>query len=276
MHLASTHVFPVKSLQGFSLDSVLIDHRGLAGDRRFLVVSESSGEFLTQRASPAMTQVTCLSEPDGSLTLRHRSGRSCSVHLPPTAAPTRSVRIWRDQVLATDCGDAVASFLSECLQAGVRLVHAGRAYQRPFTPPDRTTITAPDTLGFADAFPILVTSEGSLDALNDRLIQRGISPASMDRFRPNLVLRGCPAFAEEALGCFRIGRVTFQSAGPCGRCSIITTDQVTGDRTPEILSTLAEFRGDPHKPQQVNFGIHAVVISEPGTCSVGDPVIRLD
>ncbi len=276
MHLVSTHVFPVKSLQGFSLDSVRIDHRGLVGDRRFLVVSESSGEFLTQRASPAMTQVTCLSEPDGSLTLRDRSGRTCSIHLPSAVAPTRSVRIWRDQVNATDCGESAAAFLSACLQTAVRLVHASPGYERPFTPPSPNSFTRPDTLGFADAFPVLITSEASLDVLNERLLERGISPATMDRFRPNLVLRDCPAFAEESLGRFRIGSVTFEAAGPCGRCSVITTDQASGERTPEILSTLAEFRRDPRKPQQVNFGIHAVVISEPGSCSVGDPVICLD
>ena len=276
MHLAATHVFPVKSLQGFSLDRVRVDHRGLAGDRRFLVVTASSGEFLTQRAAPAMTQITCQIAPDGSLTLRHSSGKSCAVTRPPADSPSRSVRIWRDQVIATDCGEAAAAFLSACLQTEVRLVHAGSGYQRPFTPPSPTSFTTPDTLGFADAFPILLTSEASLDALNERLLQRGISPAAMDRFRPNLVLRDCPAFAEASLRRFRIGSVTFEAAGPCGRCSIITTDQATGERTPEILSTLAEFRGDPRKPQQVNFGVHAVVISEAGTCSVGDPVIRLD
>lgn len=276
MHLAATHVFPVKSLQGFSLDRVHIDHQGLAGDRRFLVVAASSGEFLTQRAAPAMTQITCHIAPDGSLTLRHASGESCCVALPLAASRSRVVRVWRDQVNATDCGESAAAFLSACLQTAVRLVHAGSDYQRPFTPPSPTPFTRPDTLGFADAFPILVTSEASLDALNERLLQRGISPATMDRFRPNLVLRGGAAFGEESLGRFRIGSVTFEAAGPCGRCSVITTDQATGERTPEILATLAEFRGDPRKSQQVNFGIHAVVISEPGTCAVGDPVIRLE
>lgn len=276
MHLAAAHVFPVKSLLGFSAASIGVDHRGLAGDRRFLVVFASSGEFLTQRAFPAMTQLTARLTPEGSVNLQHVAGSSCAVPLPPVSAPTRQVRIWRDAVVGTDCGDLAAAFLSSHLQAEVRLVHAGRDYQRPFPHGGGDHSSAPDTLGFADAAPVLVTSEASLDALNERLTQRGLSPVTMDRFRPNLVLRNCPAFAEDALTGFRIGGVSFRSAGPCARCAIITTDQATGERTPEILSTLAEFRRDARQPSHVNFGIHAVVTSAAGLCSVGDAVIRFD
>jgi len=275
MHLAAAHVFPVKSLLGFSAASIPVDHRGLAGDRRFLVVSASSGEFLTQRSFPAMTQLTSRFTARGSLSLHHVSGSACEVPLPPGSAPTRRVRVWRDEVIGADCGDPAAAFLSAHLHAEVRLVHAGRDYQRPFAGGGDQP-SAPDTLGFADAAPILLASEASLDALNERLTPRGLSPVTMDRFRPNLILRDCPAFAEDSLHRFRIGGVSFRSIGPCARCVVITTDQATGERTPEILSTLAEFRRDPHTPSHVNFGIHAVATSDPGICSVGDAVVRLD
>jgi uncharacterized protein YcbX len=98
----------------------------------------------------------------------------------------------------------------------------------------------------------------------------------MDRFRPSLVLRDCPPFAEDSLQRFRIGNVTFHSAGPCARCTVITTDQVTGERQPEVLTTLADFRRDPRQPAKVNFGIYAVITSPPGLCSVGDPLVPID
>jgi uncharacterized protein YcbX len=98
----------------------------------------------------------------------------------------------------------------------------------------------------------------------------------MDRFRPSLVLRGAPPFAEDSLQRFRIGDVTFHSAGPCARCTVITTDQATGERHPEVLTTLAEFRRDSHQPTQVNFGLYAVITSSAGLCSVGDSLIPID
>jgi uncharacterized protein YcbX len=276
MLLTGLHVFPVKSLQGFSVASIQVDHRGLAGDRRFLVVDAASGEFLTQRALPAMTQLTCRLEGQGTLVLHHASGRSVSVAVPSASAPRRTVRIWRDLVTATDGGDEAAAFLSSFLHVQVRLVHAGEGYQRTLVPPSGSPHAGHDALGFVDAAPVLITSEASLDALNERLLQRGASPVPMDRFRPSLVLRGGLPFAEDSLQRFRIGDVTFHSAGPCARCTVITTDQATGERHPEVLTTLAEFRRDSHQPTKVNFGIYAVITSSAGLCSVGDSLIPID
>jgi uncharacterized protein YcbX len=276
MLLTALHVFPVKSLQGFSAPSIRVDHRGLAGDRRFLVIDAASGEFLTQRAVPAMTQLTCRLEGEGTLVLHHASGHSVSVAVPSASAPRRTVRIWRDLVTATDAGDEAAAFLSSFLDAKVRLVHAGEGYHRTLVPPLGSPDAGHDALGFVDAAPVLITSEASLDALNERLLLRGAPPVPMDRFRPSLVLRDCPPFAEDSLQRFRIGNVTFHSAGPCARCTVITTDQVTGERQPEVLTTLADFRRDPRQPAKVNFGIYAVITSPSALCSVGDPLVPID
>ena len=49
---------------------------------------------------------------------------------------------------------------------------------------------------FPDGCPILITSEASLENLNEQFREEELS---MDRFRPNIVLSECEAFAEVTL-----------------------------------------------------------------------------
>ncbi|MDQ7015948.1 MAG: PGPGW domain-containing protein, partial [Gammaproteobacteria bacterium] len=51
--ISSLIIYPCKSLRGISLDSVLLEARGLQDDRRWMVV-DSNGEFITQRQQPRM------------------------------------------------------------------------------------------------------------------------------------------------------------------------------------------------------------------------------
>jgi hypothetical protein len=106
-------------------------------------------------------------------------------------------------------------------------------------------------VSFADAYPFLLLSEESLAELNRRLA----APLPMNRFRPNLVIRGSPAFGEDALGAFTIGEIGFRAVKPCDRCAITTTDQETAERGVEPLRTLATFRRQDGK---VYFGQNVV------------------
>ena len=66
--------------------------------------------------------------------------------------------------------------------------------------PDERRLSDPQWTGelqaenaFTDGFPLLVANSASLAELNQRLAGRGAAPASMQRFRPNLVLDGVAA-----------------------------------------------------------------------------------
>jgi uncharacterized protein YcbX len=60
------------------------------------------------------------------------------------------------------------------------------------------TVSPSDSLvSFADAFPLLLASTGSLAQLGERLAAEGEQPVPMNRFRPNVVVDGAEPWAED-------------------------------------------------------------------------------
>lgn len=267
--VAALHLYPVKSLGGFAVGSAEVDDLGFVGDRRFLVIDDT-GKFLTQRALPRMALIATALDAQ-NLTLSAASFGSIAIaRAPDPAAPLRSVSVWKNEgLLAEDCGDEAASFLTRYLGTPLRLVRAGPGYHRPVKP---SKARPGDVVSFADAYPLLLQTESSLADLNDRLVGQGEEPVPMDRFRPNIVIAGGRAYEEDNWTGFRLGSVTFRNAGPCARCILTTTDQRTAIRGKEPLRTLAAFRRDPANPTDVNFGINLIHETKRGTVRVGDLV----
>jgi uncharacterized protein YcbX len=115
------------------------------------------------------------------------------------------------------------------------------------------------------SFQYHLLGEGSLRDLNQRLAM----PVSLERFRPNLVIAGAPAFAEDSWHTIRIGEQIFHVVKPCDRCAIITVDPVRGVMTgKEPLTTLARYRT---VEQKVLFGQY-ILAEGVGTLHVGDPL----
>lgn len=272
MHLTGLFLYPVKSLGGFTVPAAEVDDLGLVGDRRFMVVDES-GKFLTQRALPRMALIRTALTAD-TLTLSAAGAGSCVVprraSLDSRPATIRIVSIWKSEGLhAEDCGDAPAAWLSDALALKCRLVRIGEEFLRPVTKP---AARPGDRVTFADAAPFLILSEATLADLNDRIVAQGGDAVPMNRFRPNLVVAGCPAFAEDTWARFQIGRVVFRAAGPCARCAVPTIDQETAARGKEPIRTLATYRRDPTDPTDVNFGQNLIHETKTGALRVGDPL----
>lgn len=266
VHLSALYIYPVKSLSGIAVTTAAVDDFGLVGDRRFLLVDDKS-RFLTQRTLPRMALIGTELGHD-SLILRNPHHGSAAVGLDEPGAP-HTVQIWRDTVEAVDCGVEIAVWLSDFLRQPCRLVRLGGNHRRPVTKP---AARPGDQYGFADAAPVLVISESTFADLNDRLIAKGEEAVPMDRFRPNLVISGCPAWAEDTWTRLRIGEVTFRAADPCARCIVTTTDQQTGIRYAEPLRTLATYRRDPNNPTNINLGQNLIQETKSGTVHLGDVV----
>jgi hypothetical protein len=271
MHISALFIYPVKSLRGLSVPFADVDSLGFRGDRRFLVVDEG-GRFLTQRSLPRMALIaTALDATHLTLSV----GPDVSIRVagaPDPTAPLRPVSIWKSEnLLAEDCGEPVAAFLSEFLGIRCRLVRIGTAFSRPIL---KAVARPGETFTFADAFPLLVIGEASLGDLNDRLAAQGDEALPMNRFRPNLVVTGCPAFAEDTWMRFQAGNVVFRAGGPCIRCIMTTTNQDTGARDgAEPLRTLATYRRDEHAPAEVKFGQNLLHETKSGTVRVGDRLV---
>lgn len=266
MHVSAIFIYPVKSLRGYAVTLAGIDALGFISDRRFLVV-DANGQFLTQRTLPRMALIeTAMTAKD--LVLRAPHGGSCAVPLRATTpAEIVSVRVWKsDGLLAEDCGVEVAVWLSDFLRFPCRLVRIGEKFRRNIVKPGKSQ--PGDVLNFADGYPFMILSEATLADLNARLNE----PLPVDRFRPSFLVTGCDAFAEDTWKRFRVDAIDFRTAGPCARCIITTTNQLTAERGKEPLRTLAMYRRAIMDPTDVNFGQNLIHETKSGTMRVGAAV----
>lgn len=219
MKLLSAFIYPVKSMRAVQVDALTLDALGLEGDRRWMVV-DLADQFITQRDVPALVRLQPALTPSG---LTIDDGASVlQVALPPLNAPRRRVTIWKDSFDALDAGDEAARWLTQRIGVACRLVAFAADVTRTVDP----TYALDAQTGFTDAYPLLITNEASLDALNAGLA----TPVPMNRFRPNLVVRGARAWEEDGWAKLRIGGVPFDGVKPCARCVAITTDQRSGER----------------------------------------------
>jgi uncharacterized protein len=258
------NIYPVKSLGGISIDSVESTRRGLQHDRRFMLIDEHH-EFLTQREHPQMA--TIRTAIDGNdLVLLSPFEDSVTVPLQPRSLPTRTVAVWSSRVHAHTVSADADAWLSDYLGVDARLVYMPETTERRVSP---DYAKSGEVVSFADGYPVLIASEESLAELNSRITAGGGKPVTMDRFRANIVIKGCKAFAEDTWRDFEIGNTKFRGVKPCTRCQVTTTDQATGEVLgPEPLRTLATFRDSP---KGVRFGMN-LLPTKLGTFRIGDSI----
>ncbi|RKE18244.1 MOSC domain-containing protein [Streptomyces sp. TLI_171] len=288
-HLASLHLYPVKSMYRLSPSSADVQPWGLVGDRRWMLV-DASGTALTQRDEPSIGRLRPTPSADGtSLTLTAPDGSAHTLPAPTVlaGAPETTVSVFGTHFSAAESAKDTSAWLAEHLPAKlgeVRLVHLDRpATSRPIDP----EYAGPDeTVSMADGYPLLLTTTASLEELNARIAadhpddERRGRALPMERFRPNLVVAGTAPWAEDGWRRIRVGGLEFRVAKPCGRCVVTTTDQETGERRgPEPLRAL----GRHHRfGQKLVFGQNLVPVRPTptpdvlGTLTVGDAVEVLE
>ena len=263
-YIDSLFVYPIKSCGGIAVDASRVTARGLEHDRRWMVVDER-GKFLTQRTRPEMALVRT-AFGDGGFEVT-RAG------LPPLRLPfvvaegaRLDVEVWGDGVAAVRHEEGSVWF-ARALGAGVQLVCMPDDARRPVDP---EYARDGDVVSFADGFPLLVANRSSLDAL----AAADAAAVDMRRFRPNLVVAGPAAWAEDAWSALVVGdgALTLRTPKPCARCSIPGVDPDSAAVTKEPLRTLAKLRTRDH---QTWFGINAIPDGG-GAVRVGDPVRPLD
>lgn len=260
MQLSGIFVYPIKACAGIALEQAELVERGLAYDRRYMLV-DHAGTFISQREVPQLCLVDTAFEGERLLV---SAANKETLELPRRPAelsePRQPYRIWDD--VGSACEHVAGSrWFSELLNDDVKLLYMPDAERRQVNP-KRARPT--DIVSFADAYPLLLMSEASLRDLNARLPE----PVEMRRFRPNLVLSGGPPYAEDELARFRVGELSFRGVKRCERCVVVTVDPSTGQRGLEPLRTLARYRLEANS---VWLGMN-VIHDGPGTVRVGDRV----
>jgi uncharacterized protein len=275
--IARLFVYPVKSCAGVELDEALLIETGLEFDRAWMVVDDR-GEFVTQRELPRMALVRPQLK-HSEMVLRAPGMLALHIAFDRVEEPAR-VKVWKDEVAAYDMGDIAAQWFSDFLSEPgrpqtLRMVRFDPEHQRLSSLEWTQGAEAPNQ--FADGFPLLVASEGSLAELNAKLVAAGHEAVGIERFRPNIVLAGIEGHDEDRVDTLHVataeGDVLLRPVKPCARCPIPDIDPQTAVSSPEVGDMLRSYRADARVGGAITFGMNAIVLQGlEHALRVGQPV----
>ncbi|XP_003474273.1 mitochondrial amidoxime-reducing component 1 [Cavia porcellus] len=275
--VAQLWVYPIKSCKGVAVPEAEVTALGLRvghlRDRFWLVINEEEN-MVTARQEPRMVLIslTC----DGK-TLTLSGAYTEDLLLPieaPATNPVRTCRVHGLEVQGRDCGEEAARWITSFLQSQpYRLVQFEPHMQPRSSQQIRAAFGPSDQVAYSDASPFLVLSEASLVDLNSRLAKK----VKASNFRPNIVVSGCSAFAEDSWDEVLVGDVRLRRVMACSRCILTTVDPDTGVMNrKEPLETLRSYRQcDPSEKKLYGqlplFGQY-FALQNPGTIRVGNAV----
>ena len=214
-YLARIDIFPIKSLDGISVQQARILASGaLQGDRTYALL-DAQGNFIHGKSNPMVHRLRTRFSPDRDQVIWHIEYQSIPVSF--SLNPPRQ---------------ALETWLSDYFAEPVRL---GENQATGF--PDDTLARGPTLISTA-TLETVASWYGDL-ALEE--VRR--------RFRTNLEIGGVPPFWEDQLFSqgresvrFTIGTVVLEGTNPCQRCIVPTRDSLTGEATGRFQSTFVNRR----------------------------------
>jgi uncharacterized protein YcbX len=231
--LSELYIYPVKSLAGIKLNTSKLTQFGLEYDRRWMVV-DKQGKFISQREVAKMATIqTAIVE--GQLILSYEQ---LKIKVPAVNSQSQqvSVSVWKDTFMASHVSKDVDDWLTGVLGQTCQLVYMQKEVKRQV---DLDFAPKGQNVSFADAFPLLVISQASLDNLNSRLDE----PVNINRFRANIIVTGTKAFAEDDWINLSINTLDYKAVKLCSRCIMPSINQQTGQQDKvKMLATLNNFR----------------------------------
>lgn len=225
-------------------------------DRRLTAV-DRNGTVMTSRQSPELLQLNCQPCANGWELSHPKQTNSLLIY---PSELTISGKIWSDTFNALDGGDKASDWLSKVLGQDCRV-----ALWRPTARHSNKYNLA---TGFADAAPILIASEASM--------QQGCNwadiPYDARRFRPNIIISGVDAFEEEQWNRFRINDTVFEMLESCSRCILTTRNPDTGEAHPDKQPMKVLMQKHTNESGKPIMGMNAKLVSgfETTTITVGD------
>ena len=257
--------YAVKSMGAEELEESLVTEGGLLGDRGYALIDAENGKIGSAKMPTKWGGLLAL---HASFTEPPKAGEA----LPPVQID------WPNGDSVTSDSDDVDARLSATV---------GRAARLTTIRPEVISLERLDPLAdeevildigeimmagrFSDYAAIHMLTTASLARLSE--IRPDVS-FDAGRFRPNLVIAGARAWAEDDWSAIGVGELAVDLVKPCDRCVVINTDQGTGAVAPEPLQVLATFRrreADAEGGGGAMFGVNGVH-SGTGTLRVGDSV----
>jgi uncharacterized protein YcbX len=233
--LSTIRVYPVKALDGLSLDAAALGPDGGLVPDRVVALTDADGDYVNGKNERAIHRVTADYDPTAG-TVR--------LTPPPAAdAPTEAVpepATFTVPGLAAAVGDAADDSERETTE-----------WDDPVGGPDALADWVADYVGYGVTAEVTEPSyPDDTAASGPTLVSRSTLATVADwfdhtpretlrRFRPNLVVDGdLPAFWEDRLYGdrsehvrFTIGAATLDGVGPCRRCVVPARDPDTGRET---------------------------------------------
>lgn len=279
--IVGLYVYPIKSCRGFQVDSAQLLPTGLDLDRNWMFITAQSGEFITIRNNSKMTLIrTSYDAESDELCVSVADETKFVIPAHPAAewlrqnTELRKAGIWGQQTDAWEYPASMTQPISDFLNEDVRLVYKGP------TPRVLRGCGAPEHLGrteavkFADMMPVLVASTRSIEELNSRLAEAGEEEIDIERFRPNIVIRGGEPWAEDSWKTVRVhgeqGPLELDVVCRCLRCQVPNVDPDTAEKNPrQPWNKLVSYRRiDPGLRHKPSFGMLCVPKAA-GSVSVG-------
>ena len=256
------HHYPVKSCRGVDVLEAGISPLGIEGDRELLVLQKGKPTNQARLAGLARVIVRRLD----AKTFEFRVSEQTRLHQLSGEGAVTTVEYYGNAVSVVDQGDELAAFVSQAVGVEVRIASLKEPYRRAAPLEEFALIDGTRQQRFIDIAPILVTNSASLEDLNARLSDA----VPMNRFRPNVVVDGLNAYAEDDVISLSGNGWQLLRATHCERCAVTCTDQESGERAVEPLATLKSYR---HRENGfaggVMFGAYMAVEGS-GTIRVGD------
>ena len=271
MRISDLFIYPLKSARGIAIPSSDIDAFGLPGDRRAMI-ADPDGHLISQRELQDLARIDV--RPEATAFRLLMDGKGEIAVPPPQPGRRMDVDVWKTPINAALADDDSNRRLSEWMGREVKLVFFDAEARRIASP----EWAGPDTpVTFADGYQILVTTTGSLKALNADLAAHGEGAVGMDRFRPNIVIDIDEPWPEDRWAAIEINGIRFDLVKPCARCIMTTQDQITGSRdVPSPMPAMGRVRmsADRRVPGPL-FGWNATPRGT-GRVAIGDAVTVIE
>lgn len=251
--------YPVKSMKGISLKHTRVTNKGLKNDRQWMVV-RSNGRFVTQRDTPEMSLIHTSLDEHGLVLSKPACG---SISVPHDLHIGKSIEtsVWNDNCETLDQGTEISHWLTNALKSEepLHLVRMQHGFTRSLS--KAALMTNETSTDFADGAPILLANEASLNRLNSVLSSHALSTVPMNRFRPNIIIRGLEPFAEHRQASLVSGNYQLKLCFPCQRCVVTTIDQETAvkNRQGQPFKTLQDINPMPGEGKAPAFGENTIL-----------------